>query len=304
MRGLVEPDGKAPGPAKPFLGSVDDSGGLQFVLVLGSDARGGNPERARTDSIHILALDPKARRGTIVGIPRDSWVNVPGYGNRKINEAMNLGGPPLAVRTIRDLTGMPVQYYLVTAFQGFRAIVTELGGIHTYIPYDMNDTSSGAFFKQGWHHLEGEEALAYSRNRHIPAGDFARQWNEGLLMIDTLKNLREQTSTREEVERWLQILVKYARVDMSFSELSRLGVLARVTASSNVRNTVAAGRTGSVGRASVVFLTEKANELFRDVADNAIAEGDYPSYGPQPQPDPGEGSADPAPVPSPSVPIP
>lgn len=303
VRGLINPDGRAPGPAKPFVGAVDDSGGLQFVLVLGSDARGGNPDRARTDSIHVLALDPKARRGTIVGIPRDSWVNIPGHGNKKINEAMYLGGPPLAVRTVRDLTGFPIQYYMVTGFQGFRAIVGELGGVHAYIPYDMNDPPSGAFFKEGWHNLAPEEALAYSRNRHVPAGDFARQWNQGLLMMDTLKNLREQTSTREEVEVWLGILIKYARVDMSFSELSRLGVLARVTASSNVKNTVAPGRTGSAGRASVVFLTEQANQLFRDVADNAIADGNYPAYGPQPQPDPGE-SQEPGPVPTPAPSLP
>ncbi|MBW3589440.1 MAG: LCP family protein [Actinobacteria bacterium] len=302
-RGLIDPDGRPPGPAKPYVGTVDDSGGLQFVLILGSDARSGNPERGRTDSIHVLALDPAARRGTIVGIPRDSWVNIPGHGNRKINEAMNLGGPRLAVRTVRDLTGMPIQYYMVTAFEGFRAIVNELGGVHAHIPYDMNDPPSGAFFKQGWHHLVGEEALAYSRNRHVPAGDFARQWNQGLLMIDTLKNLREQTSTREEVERWLRILVKYARVDMSFSELSRLGVLARVTASSSVRNTVAPGRTGMAGRASVVFLNEKANELFRDVREDAIAQGDYPSYGPPPQPDPGESPGE-SPPPDPPLPLP
>lgn len=281
-RGLWPPDGRPPGPAKRFLDAVDTSGGLQFVLILGSDARSGNPERARTDSIHVLALDPSTQRGTIVGIPRDSWVDIPGHGKRKINEAMNLGGPELAVRTLRNVTGMPITYYILTAFQGMQSVVNDLGGVDVYVPYDMNDPPSAAFFQAGWHRMDGGKALAFSRNRHIPAGDFARSENQGRLMLDVLKKLRAETERRREVEAWLNILVKHVRLDMSFSELVRLGLLARITAASSVNNVVAPGRVGTAGGASVVFLTEQANELFRDVGSDAVANGSYPRFGPPP----------------------
>lgn len=293
-RGLWPPNGKPPGPARPFTDPVDGSGGLQFVLVLGSDARSGNPERARADSIHVLALDPKKRRGTIVGIPRDSWVDVPGRGKRKINDALASGGPDLAVRTVRDLTGLPIEYYALTAFEGFRAMVDEAGGIDVFVPYDMNDDFSGAYFQRGWHHMNGERALAFSRNRHVPAGDFARSENQGRLMLDVLKKVRAETGNRREVEALVRILARHTRVNMSFDDLLRLAVLARVTAASDVRNLVAPGRTGSAGGGSVVFLGDEARALFRDLADDAVVNGSFPAYGPPPEDPP----ADPAPAPS------
>lgn len=134
QRATVAPNGKPPGPALAFREQVDDNGGLQFVLVLGSDARSGNPEKARSDSIHILALDPKTRSGTILGIPRDSYVDIPGHGKRKINEALHIGGAALAVRTIREVTGLPVQYFIPTAFEGIRSIVERSGGVDAYVP--------------------------------------------------------------------------------------------------------------------------------------------------------------------------
>jgi len=299
QRGLWPPNGKAPGPALAYAGTVDNSGGLQFVLILGSDARSGDPAAARADSIHVLALDPVARRGTIVGIPRDSYVDVPGYGKRKINEALKLGGPALSVRTVRNLTGMPITYYLLTAFEGFRDIVADLGGVDAYVPYDMNDDPSGAYFQRGWHRMDGGRALAFTRNRHVPAGDFARSENQGRLMLDVLKKLRAETSTRDQIEMWMRILVRRVRLDMSFEEAVRLGVLARVTAASNVVNVVAPGTTGNAGGASVVFLGDQARALFEDVRADAVAGGSYPKFGPGPPPD--DSPPEPEPSPSPTL---
>lgn len=299
VRGLWPPNGRPPGPARPYSGSVDDSGGIQFVLILGSDVRSGDPIAGRADSIHVLALDPKARRGTIVGIPRDSYVDVPGHGRQKINESLRRGGPDLAVRTVRNLTGMPITFYIVTAFPGFQAMVNELGGVDAYVPYDMNDAASGAYFQSGWHRMDGGKALAFSRNRHVPTGDFARSENQGRLMIDVLKKLRAETGTQNEVEAWVRILARHTRVNMAFSDLMRLAVLARVTAASAIRNLVAPGQTGNAGGASVVFLTEQAQELFRDVREDAVANGSYPAYGPPHPADQGEAPPEPSPSPSP-----
>jgi LCP family protein required for cell wall assembly len=281
--GLWPPDGTPPGPAKPFSDAVDDSGGLQFVLVLGSDARSGNPEQgARADSIHILALDPKARRGTIVGIARDSWVAIPGAGMHKINDCLSIGGASLCVRTLREITGMPIQYYVLTAFEGFQSLVDAVGGVDAYVPYDMNEKNSGAFFQKGWHHMTGPKALSFSRNRHIPGGDLGRSENQGRLMLDALKKFRTETGSRADVERFVSILLSRVRVDMSPADAIRLAMLARVTAASDVRNVVAPGRAGTAGRASVVFLTDQAPALFRDVAADARADGSYGSLGPPP----------------------
>lgn len=298
VQGLWPPDGKPPGPARPFNDPVDRSGGLQFVLVLGSDARSGNPTNARADSIHVLALDPRALRGTIVGIPRDSYVDIPGFGRRKINDTLVLGGPELAVRTVRQLTGMPIEYYLLTAFEGFEAMVNEVGGIDAYVPYDMNEKNSGAFFQRGWHHMTGPKALSFSRNRHVPGGDLGRSENQGRLMLDALKKFRAESSTRREVEALVAVLARHIRVNMSVSDLVRLALLGRITADSDVRNVVAPGRAGNAGRASVVYLTDQAFALFQDVAHDAVVNGSYGAIGP-PAPAPAEGSQPPPPPPPP-----
>ena len=78
-----------------------------FVLALGSDARPGEViGRQRSDSIHIIGLNPAKQRASILGFPRDSFVNIPGHGSNKINSAMAAGGPPLAIKTIEALTGI------------------------------------------------------------------------------------------------------------------------------------------------------------------------------------------------------
>ncbi|HVF12855.1 MAG TPA: LCP family protein [Actinomycetota bacterium] len=284
-RGLWPPDGMAPGPPKPFDGQADASGGLQFVLILGSDARSGDPAKSRADSIHILAIDPAAGKGTILGIPRDSYVQIPGVGRRKINDSLSSGGPELAVRTVREVTGIPVTYYILTAFEGFRAVVNDLGGVDAYVPYDMNNWQSGAFFQKGWHRMDGEKALAFSRNRHVPAGDFARSENQGRLMLDVLKKLRAETSNTGEVEAWVRILMRHVRLNLSAGEALRFGVLARVTAAAHVSNVVAPGRTGNAGGASVVFLGDEAKALFEDVRADAIVNGNYPVFGPPSPPE-------------------
>src|SRR5207249_5351876 len=129
-------------------------------------------------------------------------------------------------------------------------------------------------------------ALSFSRNRHIPGGDLGRSENQGRLMLDALKKLRAETGSRADVERFVSILLSRVRVDMSPADALRLAMLARVTAASDVRNIVAPGRPGMAGSASVVFLTDQAPALFRDVAADARADASYGSLGPPPDTSP------------------
>src|SRR5207253_5947465 len=94
-------NGHAYGSALLFRSDIPVPSDLVFVLVAGSDARPNEDvRRTRSDSLHLLAVNPRTHTGTVVGIPRDSWVEVPGHGNQKINQALALGGPPLLVDTV------------------------------------------------------------------------------------------------------------------------------------------------------------------------------------------------------------
>ncbi|MGH2759635.1 MAG: LCP family protein [Actinomycetota bacterium] len=300
---LLGSAGRGPGGPLAFRGAVNVPDDLLFFLVIGSDARPGQDlTRTRADSIHIAAVDPVTRKGTILGLPRDSYVNVPGYGQRKINAALVLGGPELLVRTLRELTGLPVSYYAVTAFEGITRIVDDLGGVDINVPYRMDDRYSGARFEPGWHHMDGNQVLAFSRARHgVPGGDFGRSENHGRVILHSLEKLRAETSNESGIRRWLGILYKHARMDMSLEDAVEFGVLARQIAPANLRNVVASGSAETRDGQSVVVLDDRAFELFRDMGADAIADGRMQRQTPPPTAEPSpRGTPKPSPRSSPT----
>ncbi len=305
---LLGASGSGPGGAVAFRGAVNVPKDLQFFLVIGSDARPGEDmTRTRADSIHIAAIDPKLKKGTILGFPRDSYVNIPGYGTRKINSALALGGPQLLARTLHDLTGFPISHYAVTGFDGFVRMTNALGGVDIYVPYDMDDRAySGANFKKGWHHMNGNQVLAFSRNRHSAnGGDFGRSQNQGSVILDTLRKLRAQTSNESGIRKWVKVLYSYAKLDLSLEDAVQLGVFARQIAPANLINVVTPGRATYAGGQSVVVLTDDAYRLFRDIGADALADGrehreaPKPTAKPTPKPT-GPPKPSPLPVPSPT----
>lgn len=300
-RPLLSAGGSGPGAALAFRGAANVPSDLKFFLIIGTDARPGQDmTRTRGDSIHIAAVDPLVRKGTIIGLPRDSYVNVPGHGQRKINSAVVLGGPELMVRTVRELTGLPIEYYAVTAFEGIVNMVNELGGVDINVPYRMKDRYSGANFEPGWHHMDGNQVLAFSRARHgVPNGDFGRSENHGRVILHALEKLRAETSDEAGIRRWLRVLYRHARMDMSMNDAVELGVLARQIVPSSLRNVVASGTATERDGQSVVVLDDKAFELFRDVGADAQADGKQQRETPPPTPAPtASGGSSPSPSPT------
>jgi LCP family protein required for cell wall assembly len=270
--GLAAPDG-APWPAAvPFTTNQVVPDDLVFVLVAGSDARPGeNLLRARADSLHLLAVNPKSGQGTLLGLPRDAWVEIPRFGRGKLNSALTLGGPDLLAATVRRLTGLPVDFYVLTGFPGLAKMVDELGGVDVHVDRRMNDRVSGALFERGWHRFNGAEALAYSRNRNdVGNGDFTRTENQGTLMVAALAKMRAEVADDGGVARWTGVLLRHARLDLPVTRLPALGALARRLDPERLRNVVAPGRIGSAGGQSVVFLTTGAARLFEDLRPDAV----------------------------------
>ncbi|WP_293784641.1 LCP family protein [uncultured Aeromicrobium sp.] len=146
--------------------------GRTFVIV-GSDARPDDTGRGRTDS--ILLLHTGSGPSVLTSIPRDSQVDVPGYGRTKINAAYAYGGPPLLVQTIEQNTGVHVDGYVEIGFTGLVDVVDALGGIEICPQEALQDADSGLDIPAGCQMVDGETALAYSRNRKSYAsGDIAR----------------------------------------------------------------------------------------------------------------------------------
>lgn len=161
------------------------SGGTNYLLV-GSDSRAGlskkqqkqlhtgATEGQRTDTIMIMHV-PLIGTPTLVSIPRDSWVGIPGYGENKINAAFAYGGPELLVTTVEAATGLHIDHYVEIGFAGVANTTDALGGVKLCPERNYNDVNSGLKVKKGCQRMDGEQALAYVRMRYAdPRGDLGR----------------------------------------------------------------------------------------------------------------------------------
>jgi len=143
----------------------------QISLVMGSDSRGKSATaRARADSILLVRTDPGKHLISMLSIPRDLYVPIPGHGTNKINAAFAFGGPPLLIRTVNRLTSLKVNHVVLVDFTGFRDLIDQLGGITivnpTKIKSSQNFDGNSWQFGKGPIHLDGRRALAYARIRH------------------------------------------------------------------------------------------------------------------------------------------
>ncbi|THF78755.1 LCP family protein [Cohnella fermenti] len=151
------------------------------ILLMGADRRDmDKDEIARSDSMMIASFDPVTKQAHLFSILRDTYAEIPGYKDNRINTAVVLGGNELAMKTVSDLTGLDIQYYVYVDFQGFIKLVDAIGGVDFYVEKDMHytDAADGHRFdidlKEGQQHLDGEHALQYVRFRHDAMSDFTR----------------------------------------------------------------------------------------------------------------------------------
>jgi LCP family protein required for cell wall assembly len=248
-----------------------------FVLAIGSDARPGvcEPvERCLADSLHLIGLNPRKGAASILGFPRDSYVDIPGVGTGKINDSLFHGGPELVVQTVEELVGVDIDYYFLTSFAGLRHMVNDVGGIEIDIPYAMSDASSGAVFSEGLQVLDGKQALAFARNRKdTPNGDFSRSENQGLLMMAALERFRKDVRKDPlSLFTWLVSGLRHIQTELSAGEVFDLALAALTVEPNRVVNRVTPGGLGFAGEASVVQLGSEAEAMFADIADDGLLE--------------------------------
>jgi LCP family protein required for cell wall assembly len=247
--------------------------GKIFVLILGSDARSGNPTNSRSDGVHLAGINTKTMKGGILNFPRDSWVNIPGSGSGRINEALYRGGPALAVRTVESITGIQIDYWLLTAFEGFQSAVKDLGNdVPLVVKQGMHDPGgSGADIEPNTKSLNGADSLAFVRTRKsLPGGDITRTNNHGRFLIALLRMLRTDIGRNPgRMFDWMTVTRKWTRLDIPPHELFQLGVLASQVRSQDVGNVTIPVSVGSAGAASVVFIQPGAQSIYDRFKNNA-----------------------------------
>ncbi len=207
-------------------------------LIVGSDTREGLDDLtnfgrvggSRGDVIMLVRLDRGESRAQILSIPRDTWVEIPGSDNNKINAAYAIGGPSLMVRTIQENLKIEVNHYVEIDFVGFIALVDQLGGIEMAFPYPARDLKSGLDVPAGELTLDGKTALAYARSRtyeelrdgvwvKVDANDIGRTQRQQELIRAILRRLK-RPSTVTEAGEIANTFAQYVTIDSALASTS------------------------------------------------------------------------------------
>ena len=224
------------------------------ILVMGLDYRDweSGTGAPRTDSMMLVTLDPVARTAGMLSIPRDLWVEIPGFEHNRINtayflgESYNLpgGGPELAMKTVENFLGVPVDYFAVIEFSAFERMIDEIGGIEVLVPERVKISPLGRqsrWLEPKAYLLDGPEALAYARARKTEGGDFDRAQRQQQVVMA----VRDRVLELDMIPRLItsapalyQELAAGVRTNLSFDQMMSIGILASQLDKKSIRRGV------------------------------------------------------------------
>lgn len=172
--------------------NADHSPSEFTVLLLGIDNRATQLTLQRTDTIIVLHVNVKTGRMYVMSVPRDTRVDLTGYGIQKINAAAEFeGGPTGTVQAVNELLGTNIQYYVLTNFSGFRDVINALGGVQIDVPEAMDYEASNVHIhlNPGLQWMNGTEALQFVRFREFQLGDIGRTMDQQMLLKAVAKRI-------------------------------------------------------------------------------------------------------------------
>jgi LCP family protein required for cell wall assembly len=237
--------------------AIADPGKPRTILLLGSDRRpktakdGGAGAGGRSDTIILARLDPGKKATALMSLPRDLKVNIPGHGTDKINAAYELGGPALMLRTVQELTDLPINHVINVDFKGFEKAINAIGCIYADIDRRYyNDTAAYAYIKvpAGYQRMCGFEALQFARFRHEDS-DLVR----GVRQQEVIKAVKQQISVSGLIgkrDELVEIFGKYTTSDSALKdrkEIISLAKLAIFSASQPIKEVQFKGEVGITG---------------------------------------------------------
>jgi polyisoprenyl-teichoic acid--peptidoglycan teichoic acid transferase len=242
------------------------------LLILGYQS-----DEATTDTVILAHLDVARRTATIVSIPRDTWVSVPGAGFTKINAAYAFGGAHATARVVSKLMGgVPIDAIVALQPEGAATIVDAMGGLDVNVDeamdYDDNSGDLHIHLNKGEQHLNGDQVAGYVRFRHDAASDFGRVKRQQQVLKLMMNQLSEPQNWSK-LPRILQLAHKQINTTMSSRQLLALLTIYRNVPDENVRSFTLPSKAGWVGDASVVFADPRWAKLIGAVL---FSRGDPP----------------------------
>ncbi|MGA7206482.1 MAG: LCP family protein [Specibacter sp.] len=182
-------------PVKPTEGPASTA---MNILLLGSDSRGaslnlaedGDPSDQRSDTMVWVHIPADRKNVYMMSVMRDTWVDIPGQGEAKINAAMAFGGVPLVVQTLEGMFKNRIDHVAIVDFEGFKAITDALGGVTLDVPFAFTAHTADITFKAGSQKLNGDQALAFVRERYaFVDGDYQRVKDQQIFLKAVLNTV-------------------------------------------------------------------------------------------------------------------
>jgi LCP family protein required for cell wall assembly len=200
-------------------------GGRVNVLLMGLDLRPNDQnDGTRSDTMILVSIDQNHKAASMLSIPRDLWVDIPGHGTNRVNAAYNFGdqdkpgtgGPPLAKATVSNLLGVSVDYFVQVDFNGFRQIVDAIGGITIDVKKPLVDNEyptedfgiKRIYIPAGIQHMDGQTALEYARSRHGDTDLGRNQRQQAVLLAIREQGINLGAVTNNELQQALQGAIK------------------------------------------------------------------------------------------------
>lgn len=246
------------------LEPVEETIDPYWMLILGSDSRAEASDRARSDVIMLCRIDPETPRVTMVSIPRDTKVEIDGYGTQKINAAYALGGRKLAVKTVSKYAGVKISHYAEIYFSGLEDLVDQLGGVTVNVPEYVN--YSDVTLQPGKQELNGHEALIFARCRKTyTQGDFTRTKCQRILVKAMVEKVLAQPATK--IPGILEKATKCFSTDLALEDLVTLATKMQSIGSDGFYSGMCPSTTGMVDGVSYTFSYVNQWKLLMQKAD-------------------------------------
>ena len=250
---------------------VDFDSDTVWFLVLGSDARPGEGVTdGRADAIQLVGINGRTQSAVGIGIPRDSWVELPGHGMDRINAGLPVGGPELMARAVEDLVGIAPDYVLVAGFDGFKAMMDAIAEVEVISPRRFHDEEYDLTVRRGVNRFDPTEALSYARTRDLPGSDFERSANQQRLMLGILRQMRAHEDDEGFMEQGSLAALKGLDTNLEPTELYRLAQAVTQIEPRTVTVCVVGGTPDDINGASIVRVdAEQAQRLGHDARNDA-----------------------------------
>ncbi len=248
-------------------------GGRTNILLLGVDAGtiGASEEhnRKRSDTMIVFSIDKKNKEVKALSIPRDTRIRIPGVGIEKINAAMAFGGPSLAVKTVKDLLGVPIHNYVVVDYKALRKIVDTIGGVEIDIERKMDyDDYAGNLhihFKPGLQKLDGKKAEKFVRYREYPNADIDRIKAQQKFIAATAKTLLKPANLLK-LPKIIDIVQENVKTDIGPLEMVGFANMARQISMDDISMYMLPGEGRYISHISYFIPNEsKINEVVDEV---------------------------------------